>query len=111
MNQNRGINHPTHGSSVIEVLERVLDKGVVIYGDISIALADIELLTIKIRLVVASVEKAQQIGIDWWKDDPHLSSLATDTDSNEGEERENTSELEERLARLEDRLLEEKKNK
>ena len=63
-------------SSLVEVLERILDKGVVIAGDISISLADVELLKIKIRLVVASVDKAKEIGIDWWERDSMLSSKA-----------------------------------
>ncbi len=63
-------------SSLVEVLERILDKGVVIAGDISISLAEVELLKIKIRLVVASVDKAKEIGIDWWERDSMLSSKA-----------------------------------
>ncbi len=62
------------GASLADVLERVLDKGLVIAGDIKINLLDIELLTIKIRLLVASVDKAREIGIDWWEHDPTLSS-------------------------------------
>nr|WP_209310551.1 gas vesicle protein [Streptomyces spiramenti] len=59
-----------------DILERVLDKGVVIAGDIQINLLDIELLTIKLRLLVASVDKAKEMGIDWWEHDPSLSSRA-----------------------------------
>lgn len=59
-------------SSLVEVLERVLDKGVVIAGDISISLAEVELLKIKIRLVVCSVDKAKEIGINWWETDTNL---------------------------------------
>lgn len=70
------INQSTSGSSLGEILEKILDKGVVIAGDISIALADVELLTIKIRLVIASIDKAEEMGIDWWKTDPSLSSKA-----------------------------------
>jgi hypothetical protein len=62
------------GSNLADVLERVLDKGLVIAGDIKICLLDIELLTIKIRLLVASVDKAREMGIDWWEHDPSLSS-------------------------------------
>src|SRR5213076_1519541 len=65
-------------SNLADVLERVLDKGVVIAGDIQINLLDIELLTIKLRLVVASVDKAKEMGIDWWEHDPALSSRASD---------------------------------
>src|SRR6516225_7097764 len=59
-----------------DILERVLDKGIVIAGDIQINLLDIELLTIKLRLLVASVDKAKEMGIDWWEHDPSLSSSA-----------------------------------
>jgi hypothetical protein len=64
------------GANLADILERVLDKGVVIAGDIRINLLDIELLTIKLRLIIASVDKAKEIGIDWWEDDPSLSSGA-----------------------------------
>ncbi|MGW7414500.1 gas vesicle protein [Streptomyces sp. NPDC054863] len=64
------------GANLADILERVLDKGVVIAGDIKINLLDIELLTIKLRLIVASVDKAKEMGIDWWEDDPSLSSGA-----------------------------------
>ncbi|MGV9854915.1 gas vesicle protein [Streptomyces sp. NPDC003442] len=63
-------------ASLADILERVLDKGVVIAGDIRINLLDIELLTIKLRLLVASVDKAKEMGIDWWEHDPSLSSRA-----------------------------------
>ncbi|MCQ8188407.1 gas vesicle protein [Streptomyces rugosispiralis] len=65
-------------SSLADILERVLDKGIVIAGDIQINLLDIELLTIKIRLLVASVDRAKEMGIDWWEHDPSLSSGARD---------------------------------
>lgn len=93
------ITKSTEGSSLGEILEKILDKGVVIAGDISIALADIELLTIKIRLVVASVDKAMQMGINWWNSDPFLSSDARE--SKEKELLEENKELKERLSRLE----------
>jgi hypothetical protein len=60
-----------------DILERVLDKGLVIAGDIQVNLLDIELLTIKLRLVIASLETARQVGIDWWEEDPWLSASAT----------------------------------
>src|SRR5262247_1783259 len=60
--------------NLADILERVLDKGLIIAGDIKINLLDIELLTIKIRLLVASVDKAREMGIDWWEYDPSLSS-------------------------------------
>ncbi|OEV10296.1 gas vesicle protein [Streptomyces nanshensis] len=63
-------------ANLADILERVLDKGVVIAGDIQINLLDIELLTIKLRLLVVSVDKAKEMGIDWWENDPSLSSRA-----------------------------------
>jgi len=72
--------HPTHATNLAEILERVLDKGIVIAGDITISLADVELLKIKIRLLVASVDKAKEMGIDWWEHDPALSSRAQQDD-------------------------------
>lgn len=62
------------GTNLADILERVLDKGIVIAGDIQINLLDIELLTIKLRLIVASVDRAKEMGIDWWERDPTLSS-------------------------------------
>jgi hypothetical protein len=73
--------------SLADVLERVLDKGIVIAGDIKIDLLDIELLTVRIRLLIASADKAREMGIDWWEGDPFLSRGAR--------------ELEDRLRRLE----------
>ena len=61
-------------SNLADILERVLDKGIVIAGDISVAVGGVDLLSIRIRLIVASVERAQQMGIDWWRADPTLSS-------------------------------------
>ena len=60
-------------ASLVDILDRVLDKGLVIAGDIKVSLADIELLTIRIRLMICSIDKAEQIGLDWWKYDPNLS--------------------------------------
>jgi hypothetical protein len=68
-----GAQHP-NPSSLADVLERVLDKGIIIAGDIRVNLLDIELLTIKIRLLVVSVDKAQEMGIDWWRNDPMLTT-------------------------------------
>src|ERR671917_694450 len=61
-------------ANLADILERVLDKGIVIAGDIQINLLDIELLTIKLRLLIASVERAQEMGINWWESDPALQS-------------------------------------
>ena len=60
-------------ANLLDILDRVLDKGLVIAGDIRVSLANVELLTIKIRLLVCSVDKAEQIGLNWWKFDPNLS--------------------------------------
>jgi Gas vesicle protein len=65
-------------ANLADVLERVLDKGIVIAGDIKVNLLDIELLTVKIRLLVVSVDKAAELGIDWWRTDPMLSSHAAE---------------------------------
>ena len=70
------IAHSLQSTNLADILERVLDKGIVIAGDIQIMLADVELLTIKIRLLIASVDKAQQMGINWWQTDSYLSSGA-----------------------------------
>src|SRR4051795_2797763 len=67
---------PGGPANLADILERVLDKGIVIAGDIQINLLDIELLTIKLRLLVASVERAQEMGINWWESDPTLSGDA-----------------------------------
>lgn len=70
------IQHSTSSSGLADILERILDKGIVVAGDIKISLADVELLNIKIRLLIASVDKAREMGIDWWAHDPYLSSKA-----------------------------------
>src|SRR5437764_13418767 len=80
--------------SLADVLERVLDKGVVIIGDIGVSVLDIELLTLKIRLLIASADTARELGIDWWTADPFFSSDARRAD-------EQNRELERRLGELE----------
>jgi hypothetical protein len=96
----------TETTNLADILERVLDKGIVIAGDIQINLLDIELLTIKLRLLVASVDKAREMGINWWEGDPSLQA-ADDGDGDDGDlrrlEQENR-ELRERLERIERRL-------
>ena len=89
-------------ANLADVLERVLDKGIVIAGDIKVNLLDIELLTIKIRLLVASVDKAREMGIDWWEHDPMLSSRAPGFDPERELEEENRR-LAERIEELESR--------
>jgi hypothetical protein len=64
----------TQGSTLADVLERVLDKGIVIAGDISVSVGSTELLSIRIRLLISSVDKAREIGINWWESDPYLNS-------------------------------------
>ncbi len=64
----------TGTANLIDILDRVLDKGLVIAGDVRISLANVELLTIRIRLLVCSVDKAEQIGLNWWKFDPNLTA-------------------------------------
>src|SRR3954453_10895802 len=81
-------------ANLADILERVLDKGIVIAGDIQINLLDIELLTIKLRLLIASVERAQEMGINWWQSDSTLSSSAKELE-------EENEDLRARLERLE----------
>ena len=81
---------PRSDTNLADILERVLDKGIVIAGDIQINLLDIELLTIRLRLLVASADKAREMGIDWWEGDPFLSKNGRDHRA-----------LDERLKRLE----------
>jgi hypothetical protein len=68
------IGNPNRASAgLVEVLDRILDKGLVVAGDVKVSLAEVELLTIRIRLMVCSIDKAEQIGLDWWKYDRYLS--------------------------------------
>lgn len=85
-------------ANLADLLERVLDKGVVLAGDIRVNLLDIELLTIKIRLLLVSVDKAEEMGIDWWRTDPMLSSAAM---KEQGALRTENARLQERLDALE----------
>ena len=97
---------PDTTTSLADILERVLDKGIVIAGDIQINLLDIELLTIKLRLLIASVDRAREMGINWWEGDASLQSIDPGEGNGQGAgelgqlERENR-ELRERLERLE----------
>ncbi|WP_105986383.1 gas vesicle protein [Staphylococcus chromogenes] len=101
-------NIPQNGSSnLVEVLEKVLDKGVVIAGDIRVGIADVELLSIKIRLIVASVDKAKEIGLDWWETDPYLTSRATENKMNQQQELETQNqELLNKIEALENKINE-----
>lgn len=87
--------------NLADVLERVLDKGIVIVGDIQVRLLDIELLTIKVRLMVASVERAQEMGINWWEHDPFVTPVQA---AEQDHDRDGTRELQRRVDELEERL-------
>jgi len=67
---------PSRTYGLVDILDRVLDKGLVVVGDIKINLANVELLTIQVRLLICSIDKAEQIGLNWWKTDPRLSTHA-----------------------------------
>jgi hypothetical protein len=90
------LQHSVGGSSLADILERILDKGIVVAGDISISLVGVELLTIRIRLVVASVDRALEMGIRWWESDAALTGGAA--------RQAETAALLERVARLEHAL-------
>jgi len=91
--------HATEATNLADILERVLDKGIVIAGDIKIQLCDVDLLNIKIRLLIASVDKAMEMGINWWQQDSYLSSKAKESEL--GKE---NAVLKKRLERLEARI-------
>jgi len=88
--------HSINSTGLADILERVLDKGIVIAGDIKIQIADIDLLTIKIRLLIASVDKAMEMGINWWQEDTYLSTKAREKELMQQQET-----LEARLEKLE----------
>jgi hypothetical protein len=100
MTQQYAVQTSTRGDTLADILERVLDKGVVIAGDIKVSIADIELLTIQIRLVICSVDKAKEIGMDWWVNNPAFCSKAHLEQSGDS-----PAKVEERLARLEASLV------
>jgi hypothetical protein len=87
--------NPTRTHGLVDILDRVLDKGLVVAGDIKINLANVELLTIQIRLLVCSIDKAEQIGLNWWRNDPRLTASPVGT---------LTSDTEERLRNIENQL-------
>ena len=93
---NNNLAHSIESSTLSDVLERVLDKGVVIAGDIKIKIADIELLSIQLRLVICSVDKAKEMGMDWWVNNPAFSN-----GQSQSQVESSLSRIEERLARLE----------
>jgi hypothetical protein len=92
----RAVQHSIESTNLADLLERVLDKGIVIAGDIRINLVDVELLTIQIRLVICSVDKAREMGMDWWVNNPAFSSRAR-----QEQPADSFAKVEERLAKLE----------
>ena len=90
------VEHRQQSTNLADILERVLDKGIVIAGDLRVNLLEIELLTIKIRLLIASVDKAREIGSDWWEHDPSLSSHQHDLAAENRRLRERVGALESR---------------
>ena len=86
----------THG--LVDILDRVLDKGLVVAGDIKINLANVELLTIQIRLLVCSIDKAEQIGLNWWRNDPHFTAVPVGSIGADADAR--LRKIEEQLQRL-----------
>ncbi len=89
-------------SSLVDVLDRVLDKGLAIAGDIKVSLAEVELLTIRIRLIICSIDKAQEIGLDWWKLDDHFTPGRRKSLAEADELRAQLRRLEEKVAALTD---------
>ncbi|HEX9141413.1 MAG TPA: gas vesicle protein [Gaiellaceae bacterium] len=92
--QGRGVAVPRETTTLADLLDRVLDKGLVVAGDISVSLANVELLTIRIRLLVCSIDKAEQIGLNWWKYDRSLTRQ-------DGDDQTAIGRLEKRIAELE----------
>jgi len=93
-NRYQGLAGAPRPEGLADILERVLDKGIIIAGDIRVSLVDVELLTVKIRLLVVSVDKAMEMGIDWWKKDPMLSAAAQELEEENRRLRERVEELE-----------------
>ncbi len=85
---------------LVDVLDRILDKGLVIAGDIKVSLANVELLTLQIRLLVCSIDKAEQIGLNWWRYDTNLTTRAERAESENAELRERLAELEQQVLQL-----------
>ena len=85
---------------LVDVLDRILDKGLVIAGDIKVSLANVELLTLQIRLLICSIDKAEQIGLNWWRYDTNLTTRAARAEAENVELRERLSELERDIKKL-----------
>ncbi|MDX8348473.1 gas vesicle protein GvpJ [Cognatiyoonia sp. IB215446] len=92
------IQGPAQADGLADVLERILDKGVVIAGDVSVSLVGIELLTIRLRLLIATVDKAKEMGINWWENDPRLTAQASTLEAQNSTLLERISALEAKLA-------------
>ena len=99
MSIGRGVAVPRESTTLADLLDRVLDKGLVVAGDISVSLANVELLTIRIRLLVCSIDKAEQIGLNWWKYDRELTRRDGDDQTAIGRLEKRISELERDLER------------
>lgn len=97
MTLDRRLRDGDSSATLVDLLDRVLDKGLVVAGDVSISLANVELLTIRIRLLVCSIDKAEQIGLDWWKHEPRLSH-------GDGQASDEIARLRARVAELETQL-------
>ena len=78
MTLERRIHEPASSATLVDLLDRVLDKGLVVAGDVSISLANVELLTIRVRLLVCSIDKAEQIGLNWWRNESRLTGAGGD---------------------------------
>jgi hypothetical protein len=89
-----------HSTGLVDILDRVLDKGLVIAGDIKVSLANVELLTIQIRLLVCSIDKAEQIGLNWWRYDSALSRTPGGGSETDADLRQRISSLEDQIKRL-----------
>ena len=85
---------------LVDVLDRILDKGLVIAGDIKVSLANVELLTLQIRLLVCSIDKAEQIGLNWWRYDTNLTTRTERAEAENVELRERLTELEQEIKKL-----------
>jgi len=92
--------NPTRTHGLVDILDRVLDKGLVVAGDIKINLANVELLTIQIRLLVCSIDKAEQIGLNWWRNDPRLTAQPIGGALGTGEAEARLSRIEAQLQQL-----------
>lgn len=97
MTLDRRLRDGDSSATLVDLLDRVLDKGLVVAGDVSISLANVELLTIRIRLLVCSIDKAEQIGLNWWKYEPRLAQ-------GDGQASEEIARLRARVAELEAQL-------